>query len=782
MKYLAITERTADWLLSQPEHRRALAEALPQLSDTAGLSKTVLAIGSLRVCATADARVLALWNADYVSNVGEEPWGILRLESPYGLLDVSFVEEVFERELYVCSQRLKGLVLVSTVIHHAHEGGVHTCVSGRGPDAIRNRIAFVEADVMTGSTRQRAVLCIGPTFEMPAFREAALKETPALHVVAKAANGLLAEAMLRPQAETTLFANLRDRFTPVSALRADAEGPVGEIPALERVGETSGPSSIDELTYEQWTAPDSRLTAAQRRILESGHMDRQPIRLVGAAGSGKTLLMMLLAMRRLTAAETAAAPARVLYVVHNSAMKNTVWLRFLALGGERFLEGSERRLDVKTLFDYSRETLGIEETPVIDADAYETKLFQVEQVKESLRAVLANEKHAASIRESKVFSSASQNEAIFPLVGGLIADEIATAIKGHGLVRDRKRYVESERRLSRLHGALSPAERDIVFDVFEHYHREVFEKLEVFDADDLAMSLLLRLRSPIWEMRRKKLGYDHVFVDETQLFDENERKIFPLLTTGTTPHVPVALAMDEAQQTRATSSAGLGLLGFDRLADEALETVHRSTKAILELAFFVVQRTTDLFGAEFPDFTAKTVTVIPDEHPLAEKPVVVTPASSAEFGKFVLRQIRALRKKNVRQIGVVCHAEARWGSTEAILMASDLPVRVLTRRGERLDAQRPAVVLARPEAVGGQEFDAVIAIGLEQGVVPPRVEGNDALSMVLEQQALREMYVSFTRARYRLVIANGQGSAPNPVLAMAVERGLLAAERVADSA
>jgi len=41
----------------------------------------------------------------------------------------------------------------------------------------------------------------------------------------------------------------------------------------------------------------------------------------------------------------------------------------------------------------------------------------------------------------------------------------------------------------------------------------------------------------------------------------------------------------------------------------------------------------------------------------------------------------------------------------------------------------------------------VLSVGLEQGVVPPRVLNNESLSASLEQQALREIYLAFSRAR-----------------------------------
>lgn len=503
-------------------------------------------------------------------------------------------------------------------------------------------------------------------------------------------------------------------------------------------------------------------------------LEQQPVRIVGAAGSGKTLLMMLLAISRLRLAENNKIDRRILYVVHNSAMQNTVWNRFVDLGAERFLEGNKQRLEVQTLFEYSRNTLGIEDTPVLYPDAYESNIFQQQLVQTALRMVLTDLKEDPESLIPPLFEQALKNESVFGILSYLISDEIAVAIKGHGLVTDANRYIESERRLSRFHGSLSHDERSLVYRVFQFYYKVIFEEMEVFDSDDLALSLLARLRSPLWEMRRRKLGFDHVFVDETQLFNENERKLFPLLTKGNLKHIPIVLALDEAQQTRATTSAGFGLLGLDALIDENLTVVHRSIASILALAFFVIQRTTDLFGADFPDFTNHTTSVIPDSHRLAGPPSLVTVSEdSNSIGRAVVKQINVLRKQNFRQIGVICHAERHWKQLLDTFRELGRPVFILTQRGQRIDNQHPVIVLARPDSVGGQEFEAVISVGLEQGVVPAKVDGNEALSAVLEQQSLREMYVCFTRARYRLIVLNAARSVPTDVLRIALESNLL---------
>jgi superfamily I DNA/RNA helicase len=145
-------------------------------------------------------------------------------------------------------------------------------------------------------------------------------------------------------------------------------------------------------------------------------------------------------------------------------------------------------------------------------------------------------------------------------------------------------------------------------------------------------------------------------------------------------------------------------------------------------------------------------------------------AGQEGVGAESLRQIRALRRDNLRQIGIVCHAERYWEEINSALSNGQVAFIRLNQRGERLDTSSPLVAVARPETIGGQEFDAVLAVGLEQGVVPPRVSSNQALSVALEQQALREMYVSFTRARYRLVLVNSNRSAPTAIIGRRLRR------------
>ena len=776
MNYLAITQGTAEWMVGKPGVLDALYRVL--MSDPEALDSLIdyeLAEGSFRMSADANG-VVAIWNIDYLSGTDEESWGFVKLSGELGILTrPDICREVMERCFYVVNQRLQSLFIEGAFIHRAHPNGGHTCLAGRGSKARQFSIGYFEQQIVTRGSTLHSVVCLGPAFDFAELSAAAALAGRGLETFTARANALIDARRRKPIGGSDVLTDLRYFLAPY--LRRDDAFDSGEYRHVEvatagAVIEKRHEYRSARLNYDNWIQQDSSLSDVQRRILESDAIDRHPLRIVGPGGSGKTLLLQLLAMRRLAVAHDTDSQLRVLYLVHNAAMADAVRYRFSVLGVTDNRNDSKQLISITTLTDYARDQLGLEENAVIDADAHEAKEFQLQVVVESLKALLQS--HAIEIDKSELFSVVRDNPELVPVLAMLIVSEISTAIKGHGLENDRKRYVQAERRLSRLHGLLEQPERWLVFDIFERYHHVVFEEYGVLDTDDIALSLLGRLRTPIWALKRKDAGYDYVFVDETQLFNENERRLIPLLTNGSRSHVPVVLALDEAQDVFARSTAGLATLGIPNISNESLASIHRSTRAIVRLAFYVIQRSTDLFGVDFPNFTGIAEHMEPDNHPLAVQPrVQVAPGEGRGLGRFVVKKIRALRKNNLRQIAVICHSEAHYETLATELRATDLPLHELLTRGKKLDPEHPLVALTRPAYVGGQEFDAVILVGLEQGVVPPRVVGNDALAVAIEQTTVRELYVSITRARYQVLVVLSAGATLTSILQEAASAGFL---------
>lgn len=775
MAHFAVTQGTAAWLLSKPGILDALHDIL--LGEPGALSKlseAELVEGSFRLSGYQRPGLICGWNVDYTSGLSDDAWGFITLGSARGLarrLDIS--REVLERCLYVINQRLQGLLIDGAFIHRAYPNGTHTCMAGRGSEARQVSIAYVEREVSDGPTLIRTVLCAGPEYDWHSLSQETAQEAEILPALLPVARRLYAPDRVRSVLDTDAFSRLREALSAYSTATArDSEfSDVNVETDAKSVIETDAYRTA-AWTYDQWVSSGAPLSPVQRRLVYSDALEKHPIRIIGPAGSGKTLLMQLLAMSRLSRAEDTQTERRILYLVHNLKMADTVRSRFAILGGERFLApSSPQSLQVSTLTQYGLEELSLEANQIIDPDAHEAKEFQGEILKECIRRTIRA--HPDDVSESQLFGAVQRDEMLLPVLVTLLMGEISTAIKGHGLANDEQRYVQSQRPLSRLHGVLRPEERSLVFEVFRQYHRQMFDGYGVLDSDDVAISLLGRLRTPVWEMRRRVRGFDHVFVDEAQLFNENERRVLPFLTRGTANHVPIVLALDEAQDLQGQVSAGWGTLGLENVSNESLSSVHRSSKPLIRLAFFVIQRSTDLFGPDFPDFTG-IVEGMRDDDVLDTRPrVEVIGTEHSSYARSVLKRIRALRKQNLRRIAVICMAESYWKPVLDELRQQKLPLHVLEHRGEKLGQTDPIVVLSRPEHIGGQEFDAVLMLGAEHGLFPPRVVDNAPLASAVEQQALREIYLAITRARHVLVVALSQGASLTPVLEEATAAGLL---------
>ena len=776
MKYLAVPEHTLKWLVNSPRYREAFIEAVPQLDEFRALRQAVYAHGPLRALASADGDILAFWNTDFLLNVGAEAWLFVMLHGKNnGLLDSeALYREVLDRILSIAFFRLQGLRVPDNYIHHVDHDGVHTCTSGGGP-AFNARLAYVEQRVAASGedVAARTLLVIGPAWETPAFRATAARAAPSLPRLAEAANGLLL-ARTRPVAEGHQVTALRSCLANLVETVADAEGlAADQVPLL---GSSLDPAAVEQSwkwTYDEWLTPASPLTAEQRTLVNSDLVQQQPVRVRGAAGSGKTLAMLLMAIRLLKRSAERQERYRILYLAHNAPMADVVRRRIGELGGDSFLGKNPQELVVTTLYDFALQTCGIEDSLVFDRDAQTSRAFQLELVSDAF-SELGTEVEPAVLSEMPLISKGLGDNSVRATLLELLVDEIGVAIKGHDLRGNVPGYVQAPGPLSRLHKALTERERRFVFDLFQLYDRRMISEWRLLDSDDLAIALLGVLRSPIWQLQRRDEGFDVVMVDEAQLYNENEKRVFALLTNAKSSHVSVVLALDEGQETRALPGKGLGVLGYDGLVDECFRSVHRSSPGILALAFHVIQRTTELFSPDFPGYGgAGSTRKAGGPSPLPEW---VRCSSGESVGRRVLEEVRALRLKNTRRIGVACHAMTLWQEVVDSLRqpSARLPVQVVERRGEtRGRPGEPVVAVGRPVDLGGQEFDAVICVALERGLTPPAVPGGPALAAALEQQSLREMYLAFTRARDELIVIVSRGGRLTEVLEEAVKVHLL---------
>ncbi|MDE2483337.1 MAG: UvrD-helicase domain-containing protein [bacterium] len=762
VQYLCINRQTAQWLLESKALRDIVASALVSHFDEMSASAP-FSIGPLRVRLSNDDTLLAIWNVDYATVSGDDAIGFIRIMDPYSLFhaDVEVFPATFERMLMIINQRFLNRLFPTTFYFRRLEsGGSKVAAPKRSSGELQN-IGFYERVVQIGHSSVRSMLIVGPAYDWDKVAKEAVSREHELDELVKRAQ--LIEHAKTPFKKASDV--LRTLFSPL----ADQTGrgmPVA-LPFTQRT-RGDGISSEDvyrtlRWTYEEWISPDSPLADEQRHLIDSDVVTNNPLRVVGPAGSGKSLLMQLLAIKLLK--ESTAN--RIIFLTHNQAMRAAALDRFLVLGARNFMDYG--KLAVRTLSDFMTELTSIPIHNTLDFDPEKAAATKDDLLLTAINSALDDV--AIDLPDMKTIRSLIERDSSKRVLLELIKNDISTAIKARGLAGERDAYVTSEFALGQFHGILSQEERNFIFTVFAYYQLDL-AKYDVLDNDDIALTMLGRLRSPLWQnLQRRSLGFDFVFVDEAQLFNDNECQIFSLLTTGARNFTPVVLALDAAQDLYAASKSGLGSLGIKGIQRGVLSSTHRMPPAVARLAYFVISKTTELFSEDFPDFTSgfdapgeqaiEAISLLKEERP--------------RLARSANKLIRECRSRGFRQFAIVCHAQNEYDRIGRELrdLMKDLDFMVVESRGQRPKSDHAFIIYCRPELVGGQEFDCVICIGLEENILPIKVPDNPILEQTLEQEAFREMYLCFSRARHELFILNAADSLPSPVLTEAIELGFL---------
>ncbi|WP_321888936.1 hypothetical protein [Burkholderia cenocepacia] len=300
MKYFAITQSTADWLLSKPTIVDELVRFLLNPTANRSISGCEFAQGPVRIAGTVNGDLLAFWNVDYLSGTGAEAWGFIRLDSNFGLGNKPEISrEVFERCLYVLNQRLRGYRIDGAFIHRSYANSTHTCLAGRGTTARQYSVGFIERNIDATSSGNRAFVCVGPMHDFNKLSESAEQEFSNITALYREVSDILTSARRIPATDLTELKGISDAL---STFTWPDGGQWNEYADVEVSASDRAFTGVDlvksiGLSFDQWLNPTSPLSNNQRRILNSQAIYLHPLRIVGPGGSGKTLLMQLLALK-----------------------------------------------------------------------------------------------------------------------------------------------------------------------------------------------------------------------------------------------------------------------------------------------------------------------------------------------------------------------------------------------------------------------------------------------------------------------------------------------------
>ena len=542
-------------------------------------------------------------------------------------------------------------------------------------------------------------------------------------------------------------------------------------------------SSIRFQNFNQWL---SRLTIEQKRFVESADLGAQ--RVEGPAGTGKTLCLILRAYSMCERAREAGKALRVLFVAHSEATRSAISTMFDGLGEPAFHvdDGSQKlqSIELCTLQQWCGSFLGgkdVSNSQYLDQDALLSK--------EMRKLILSQDVVSKRIIDDPFslgfLSPACRNfftSETPDYISELLQHEIGVLIKGRAS-ENLESYLELPP-MSYCLPTVTSNDRRFVFSLYREYQKQLLSS-GVFDTDDIVLSALGRLDTPIWRRRRAEEGYNAILIDETHLFNLNELSVFHyLLRNSGNPAIIFSIDRVQAPGERGiTTKLVREVLTPGEVTEQEVRTnvVFRSSAQIVRLAEAVTASGASLFTTfENPLVNVSTVITGEDESLVSvpsywrcQNDAVMCTAAAARA-----RQLSNSFKCPISELLIVCTSTDLIELQKQYLSKQNIKYVEILQRGDLETVQRGvrdnAIILSHPDFVGGLEFKGVLIVGVDEGRIPP----NEGVRMAESKhfvafKACNRLYVTITRARLAAELFFSAERGQSSLLAHAIDKKVI---------
>ncbi|HEX4496005.1 MAG TPA: UvrD-helicase domain-containing protein [Thermoanaerobaculia bacterium] len=597
-------------------------------------------------------------------------------------------------------------------------------------------------------------------------------ESPQVHNFRQALKDVqLARGELFSETQTLHRSRASSALSPLSVTQLTA------LPANRR---------LSGLGLDEWIP---RLTLTQRLFVERTVSGAE--RIEGPAGTGKTLCLALRCLNVLKAAAEENRDHRSLFIAHSQATAEGIRQLFASneQDGHRFSGlnplHSAQSVQITTLQAWCGHFLGeqqITEAQFLDRDALESKELRVLYIQEAFEEAMAIDfaTHKEFMSEALVkFLSCEQSD----IIAEMLQHEIGVMIKGRAM-----EDLDAYRKLPIIKYGLpieNSGDRGYIFVIFNRYRQKLMQ-IAQFDTDDVVLTALAQLQTPIWRRRRLREGFNSIFLDETHLFNINELSVFHHLTSDSINHALIF----SADHSQAIGDHGINKAILDEAilqepGAEALATsmkaVFRCSPQITALAASVTASGATLFtNFDNPmNWASSTFTVF--EEQLAETPTLWLCKSDQDMIAETFLRAEAMAKDiecSKSEILITVFGESLFNQLRQHAEQQRKPVELLVKRGDMQGVARARkngqFVVSTADFVGGLEFSGTILVGVDEGRVPPSRDLQSLESKhFVDYRSHNRLYVAITRAKYRLEIMALRAEGPSPILKSALSAGLL---------
>lgn len=556
-------------------------------------------------------------------------------------------------------------------------------------------------------------------------------------------------------------------------LSSDEEINGGQLSVV--LSERFGSADVSQgVPFTTWR--DSKLTVDQLRFFNAPFDG--PLRLRGAAGTGKTLVLCLRFVKEVYERIDSGVSFRAAFITHGQETSDLIKIYLSHIDERGVLPqlSADGSIEVTTLHSLANDFVNFDAEGVlpISLDGAEGRALQMELMR-SISEEVVREWAGSSSEDSELMRGFYSEPGSHQHTGFLfdVTDEFSSVLESYGL-RDvdliSDKYLKSGsigRMLAR-----SAKERQLVLELYRRFRRQLTD-LGVVSLDQFVSDFLAYLNSFRWDAVRARKGFDFVFADELHLFNRQERQVLGYLMRDVSVPMRVALAYDPRQSPRSSflpsdQSIKDSVWIEARLASGGqkfeLSDVFRYTPQIL--AF--LKKLNNHFPAD--DLSEEWGLVFgASKRAEGSVPTVHSYESRIVMANGAVEMARRLLRKSDGRVAVLALDQERFNDyARAGIFSSFVAV---TSRDDLGAIQRFArrAVLATPELVAGLQFEHVILLDANAALISRLGGGINGL-----QRFVSLTYLGASRASETLMLCadEADGGFAHPIRD-AVERGVL---------
>jgi hypothetical protein len=533
---------------------------------------------------------------------------------------------------------------------------------------------------------------------------------------------------------------------------------------------------------------ESKLTDEQRAFVDKPYDG--PVRLRGAAGTGKTLSLAVKFMRDSCRFESEGIDRRFCFLTHSAATADLVGEICGSLDPVGLIAGMGKHagIQVRTLYDLAHEYLrfDLDQLNPLSLDGREGRLLQAELIRDTLKSMRSDISFARysdispCLRNGWEGTDAQSKEKL--IID--LANEFASVLDADGVwagTEKGEKYAKGQLGYRPAWLLELPTERDrrYVLEIHRRY-RQLLSEMNTLSVDQMVSDFNSFLDRNTWDMLKKTKGFDAVFVDELHLFTSVERQVLHKLMKGNVGGLGAAsrpaifMAYDVKQSPRDT---------FTQMGDTSLFTastqLQNSDLVKLSKIFRYTPQIADFLydlDATFP-----AIDLAGEWEPYAaqaevaegERPKLYIYKDEAELLRRTFEAaITQAKKLGGRRVAILCINEELYDQYDKIAkirfrgnlihINSREPSTDLKHAGKK-------VVFSMPEFVAGLQFEVIYLIHVDAQDAP--IE----LTVGERRRLISNVYLGASRAERELYLGCCESrGGPASYLKLAIERKTLA--------